>query len=275
MVDVLERVVELQKAGLEGVLITVAEKEGSGPLPAGAKMLVYADGRTIGTIGGGALEVIGARKALDLMREKKCLLERYALTEQNEIVEDAPTGMKCGGRVALFYEYLRSSPRLYLFGGGHVGQALVRSLKALDFYVTVIDDRAGIEGGVADADRVLVADYERALSDENVPEESYFVVATPSHRFDYAVMRRALTSGWKPRYVGVIASKKKAGGFLEDLKAEEMPGDVDLSPLYMPIGLDTGGSSAAEIAVSIVAEIQAVRYGRSGLRHLRLEAQQR
>jgi xanthine dehydrogenase accessory factor len=97
------------------------------------------------------------------------------------------------------------------------------------------------------------------------------VIATPSHRFDYAVLRRALTSGWAPRYVGLIASKKKATGFLQDLKAE-LGENADLKSLYMPIGVDTGGSSAAEIAVSIIAEIQAVRYGRTGLRHLRLEA---
>ena len=118
---------------------------------------------------------------------------------------------------------------------------------------------------------MLIADYDRALSDEQVPEGGFFVIATHSHRFDYAVLRRVLTSGWKPRYVGVIASKKKATGFLQDLKAE-LGSDANLGTLYMPIGLDTGGSSAAEIAVSIAAEIQAVRYGRSGLPHLRLEA---
>jgi xanthine dehydrogenase accessory factor len=271
LIEVFEKVIELQKTGQEGVLVTVVEKEGSGPLPAGARMLVYGDARTTGTIGGGALEQIATRKALDVLREQKSRLERYALTEQNEITEGEPTGMPCGGRVVLFYEYLRSTPRLYLFGGGHVGQELIHHLRNLDFHVTVIDERAGIEGGVVGADRVLVADYHQALGDERVPAASFFVIATSSHRFDYDLLRRILTSGWNPRYVGVIASRNKATTFLQNLAAD-LGADADLRMLYMPIGLDMGGSSAAEIAVSIVAEIQAVRYGRSGLSHLRLEA---
>ena len=183
--------------------------------------------------------------------------------------------MLCGGRVALFYEHLPSRPRVYLFGGGHVGQALVRHLKDLDFHVTMIDSRTGIESAGLEVNRLLIADYDRALSDEHVPEGGFFVIATHSHRFDYALLRRILTAGWKPRYVGMVASKKKAAGFLQDLKAElGADVDADLPALYMPIGLDTGGRSAAEIAVSIAAEIQAVRYGRSGLPHLRLEALQ-
>ena len=271
MINVFEKIVELQQTGGDGVLVTVVEKEGSGPLPPGAKMLVYDDGRTVGTIGGGALELLATRTALEVLCEQKSRLKRYALSEQNEVVEGEPTGMLCGGRVALFYEYLPANPRVYLFGGGHVGQALVRHLRDLDFHVAVIDSRAGIDDAGLGADRVLIADYDRALSDEQVPEGGFFVIATHSHRFDYALLRRVLTSDWKPRYVGVIASKKKATGFLRDLKTELGSG-ADLRALYMPIGLDTGGSSAAEIAVSIAAEIQAVRYGRSGLLHLRLEA---
>lgn len=271
MINVLERMLELRNTGRDGVLVTVVEKEGSGPLPAGARMLVYPDGHTAGTVGGGALELIATRKALELLGERASLLVRYRLGEQNEVLEGEATGMLCGGRVSLFYEYFRARPRLYLFGGGHVGQALIRQLSPLDFHVTVVDDRAGIETTLPDVDRVCIGSYETALRDEAVPAGAFFVIATPSHRFDYAVLCRALTSGWAPRYVGLIASKKKATGFLQDLKAE-LGEDADLKPLYMPIGVDTGGSSAAEIAVSIVAEIQAVRYGRTGLRHMRLEA---
>lgn len=270
MTNMFERVFELQKVGHEGVLVTVVEKEGSGPLPAGARMLVYPDGRTEGTIGGGALELIAARKALELLGERTSLLAHYQLGEGNEVLDTEATGMLCGGRVSLFYEYLRARPQLYLFGGGHVGQALVHQLSSLDYDVTVVDERDGIEATLPDADRVCVGNYETALQDEAVPEGAFFVIATPSHQCDYDVLRRVLTSNWAPRYVGVIASKKKATRFLRDLK-DELGTDVDLTPLYMPMGVDTGGSSAAEIAVSIVAEIQAIRYQRTGLRHMRLE----
>ncbi len=273
MANVFERVLELQHTGQEGVLVTVVDKEGSGPLPPGARMLVYADGRTVGTVGGGAIEVIAARKALALLGAGKPALVHYRLGERNEVLEGEATGMVCGGRVTLFYECLRSAPRLYVFGGGHVGQALVRLLASLDYRITVVDERAGIEEALPGVDRICVTGYDVALQDEVPPPGGYFVIATPEHRHDYAVLRRVLTSNWSPRYVGVIASRTKATGFLQDLR-QELGADFDLGALYMPIGVDTGGSSAAEIAVSIVAEMQAVRYGRSGLRHMRLEALQ-
>ena len=111
VVNVLERVLELQREGKDGVLVTVVEKEGSGPLPAGAKMLVHPDGRTEGTVGGGALEQIATRRALELLREGASSLVHYRLGDQNEVLEGEVTGMQCGGRVSLFYECLRPRPR--------------------------------------------------------------------------------------------------------------------------------------------------------------------
>ena len=275
MANMFERVLELQHTGQEGVLVTIVDKDGSGPLPPGARMLVYADGRTVGTVGGGAIEVIATRKALALLGASATALVHYRLGPQNEVLDDAAeaTGMVCGGRATLFYECLRSAPRLYVFGGGHVGQALVRQLASLDYRITVVDERAGIAEALPKVDKIYVTGYDVALQDEVPPPGGYFVIATPEHRHDYAVLRRVLTSNWAPRYVGVIASRTKATGFLQDLR-QELGADFDLGALYMPIGVDTGGSSAAEIAVSIVAEMQAVRYGRSGLRHMRLEALQ-
>jgi xanthine dehydrogenase accessory factor len=270
VINLLERVLELQKRGEEGVLITVVEKEGSGPAGVGSKMLVYADGRTAGTVGGGSLEHLATQKALELLHLRKSLLQRYALSEHNEVIGAESTGMLCGGRVALFYEHLTWGPRVYLFGGGHVGQALAYHLRNLAYYVTVIDQRPGIADAVTGVDRVLIADYDRALEDEHLPQGGFFVIATPSHQADYVILRRIFTSPWKPQYVGLVASKAKAAQFIRDLQAE-LGRDIDLRVLYSPVGLDIGGSSVDEIAISIIAEMQAVRYGREGHRHMRLE----
>ena len=135
----------------------------------------------------------------------------------------------------------------------------------------MVDERTGIEEALDGVDRICASEYDAALRDEVVPAGGYFIIATPEHRHDYEVLRRVLTSDWAPRYIGVIASKKKAAGFLQNLK-QELGEDLDLKSLYMPVGVDTGGSSAAEIAVSIVAELQMVRYERTRLRHMRLEA---
>lgn len=269
MVDIYEHLSQLKQSGEEGILVTVVEKEGSGPLPPGAKMLVYADGRTVGTVGGGALEQIATVKAGELLREKQSLLQRYALVDHHNIAEEEEaTDMVCGGKVTLFYEYLTSGPHLYLFGGGHVGQALVYHLRDLPYYVTIIDERPGIEETLGEVDQVLIRDYGKALENEAVPTGSFFVIATPAHEADYLVLKTILTSNWKPRYVGLLSSRAKTAKFVHDLEAD-LGSDIDLSVLYTPVGLDIGGSSAPEIALAVLAEIQALRYDRSEIRHLK------
>ena len=272
MISLYEKILALSKSGEEGILVTVIEKEGSGPLPPGAKMLVYPDGQTAGTVGGGALERIAAQRAIDMLKEHQAShLQRYALSDHNEVIDDEATGMVCGGRVTLFYEVLVSGPRLYLFGGGHVGQALVRHLRSLSYYVTVIDHRPGIEQSLVGADRVLIGDYLETLTRDEVPAGSYFIIATASHELDYHILRHLFVSALQPRYVGLLASRNKSARFITDLKAELGPG-LDLRVLYSPAGLDTGGSSVDEIAISVIGELQAIRYGREGQKHMRLTA---
>ena len=145
MRSIYEDLLQLQKSGGEAILVTIVEKEGSGPLPTGAKMLVYPDERTAGTIGGGALERIAIERSAELLRDRQSHLQRYSLLDHHRVTEEEATGMICGGKVTLFYEYISSGTHLYIFGGGHVGQALAYHLRNLPFYVTVIDDRPGVE----------------------------------------------------------------------------------------------------------------------------------
>lgn len=260
--SIYEALAELYRNAGEGVLVTVIEKEGSGPLPPGAKMLVYPDGRSVGTVGGGALERMALEKAAQMFGTTGSAVQRYAMIDRERVApEEESTGMVCGGKATLFFEVLSARSRLYLFGGGHVGQALARHLRDLPYHVTVIDHRPGIEAQVRDADRVIIEEYDSALTGEAIPEGSFFIIATPDHDADYRVLRMICRAGWKPGYVGLLASRKKAARFVHDLK-EELGPDLDLSALYTPAGLDIGGSTADEIALSVVAEVQAVKYGR-------------
>ncbi len=275
MPTIYEELLELQKSGGESVLVTVVEKEGSGPLPPGAKMLVHRDGRTTGTVGGGELERLATARAGDLLRARQSHLQRYALLDHHQVAEEEEaTGMVCGGKVTLFYEYISSGPHLYIFGGGHIGHALAYHLRTLPYYVTIIDDRPGIERSLPAVARVLIADYETALDGKHVPKGSFFVIATPAHAADYLVLRRLIAGDWKPRYVGLLSSHTKATTFIRKLR-QELGEKIDFSVLYTPVGLDLGGSSADEIAISVIAEIQAVRYGRLGHRHLTTSSEPR
>lgn len=138
---VYREIVTVRERGAEAVVVTVVAKEGSGPAAPGAKMLVEAGGRTVGTVGGGALEALATRRAEALLEAQTSELVRYALGEGDAVEGDEPTGMVCGGRASLFFEYLGQPLRVYLYGAGHVGQAVARTLELLPAYVTVIDPR--------------------------------------------------------------------------------------------------------------------------------------
>lgn len=264
---VFRAVVAARERGDEAMLVTVVEKEGSGPAEPGAKMLVGADGGTLGTVGGGALELLATRRALGLLAAQSSAHLRYALGDGDAVEGEEPTGMLCGGRAALFFEYLGQPLRVILYGAGHVGQALARALAPLGAYVTAIDPRPEVLAQVPEARRAVAGDYVEALGEAGVRPGGYHVIATPGHASDYQVLRALLAGDLAPRYVALVASRRKAASLLERLREEA--GDVDTSALYTPAGLDLGGSSPAAIALSIAAEIQAVHHGRHGHAHLR------
>ena len=269
-----QTILELRRKGQEAMLVTVADKQGSAPALPGTKMLVCADGKALGTVGGGALERLAISKALELLAQRQSLLIHYTLTEQGELTDGEPTGMVCGGRAALLYEYVGYGTRVYVFGAGHVGKALVDCLRPLHYYIAVVDPRPELMAQVEGANRLVTADYGAAFQDERVPTGGFYVLATPDHEIDYEVLKRILTAGWAPGYVGLVASKRKATVFMQRLR-EELGSSLDLSALYTPVGLDLGGSTPEEIAVSITAEILALRYGKTGHKHMRLDAPQR
>lgn len=266
---VYEAIIQARRQGEGAVLVTVVEATGSTPARLGAKMLVTAGGQRVGTVGGGALEHSAGAKARELLAAHRAELVRYSLVEGQDPIEGEATGMVCGGHATLFYDYIGHSHYAFVFGGGHVGQALTRLLGTLPYYVTVIDHRPEIRERLTGADRVIIADYVSALKDELVPPGSYFFIATASHEFDYEALRTIMASDWQPAYVGMIGSKRKVMASRDRLR-EELGDRAPWDALYSPVGLDIGGPTPEEIAVAVAAEMQAVRYGKAGHRHMRL-----
>ncbi|HHX42861.1 MAG TPA: hypothetical protein GX714_02570 [Chloroflexi bacterium] len=269
MDTVYEGIVQARQHGEGAVLITVVEAEGSTPARLGAKLLVRANGARVGTVGGGALERAANAKAREILESHRAELVRYSLVEGDRALEGEPTGMVCGGRATLFFDYIGYSQHAFLFGGGHVGQALLRVLSTLPYYITVIDHRPEIRERLDGAARAIIADYATALQGEQVPPGSYFFIATASHEYDYEVLRLIMGSDWRPAYVGMIGSQRKVRANVDRLR-QELGDAAPWEALYAPVGLDIGGPTPAEIAVAVAAEIQAVRYGKAGHRHLRL-----
>jgi xanthine dehydrogenase accessory factor len=132
-----------------------------------------------------------------------------------------------------------------------------------------VDPRAELIAQSEGANRLITADYTTAFQDEPPPAGGYYVIATPGHAMDYEVLKRLYAASWSPRYVGLVASRAKVSVFVQRLR-EELGRDLDLRTLYAPVGLDLGGSTPEEIAISISAEILALRHDKAGHKHLRL-----
>ncbi len=326
MKQLINRTLQRLNAGERVVLCSVLQSDGSAPREAGAKMAVFADGSTLGTVGGGALERLAGLYALELLKAGRSGTKRYVLRPNKQ--EDI--GMVCGGDVLLGFQCLRPDSAaelaaltelaaaldrvcsawlrtaytedgaemsvitredvhgdgqrlpdvptvsltrdgtvllepvskrymVYLFGGGHVGRALVPVLASVGFPVTVYDARP--EFAVPEryplAARVVQGPFED-ISGVEIRPEDYVVVMTPGHKADYEVLAQALRT--EAAYIGCIGSARKAA-FVNQRLLEAGFTQADLARIHSPIGLPILAQTPEEIAVSITAEMILQRRG--------------
>jgi xanthine dehydrogenase accessory factor len=245
--------------GEEVALITIVASNGSTPQRVGAKMLVFADGRTVGTIGGGCYEHDALGKAREALRSRKAITAKYDLND--DFAEES--GLVCGGQMEVFIEPLEAPPALYVFGAGHVGYYLARVASEAGFEVHVVDDRAAFANRerFPFAASIVVEDIPTWLAQAAIPPSAYAVIVTRGHRHDLDALE-ALAS--RPlRYLGLIGSRAKVARIYDQLLTNGRAGLEQLSHVHAPIGLDIGAITPQEIAVSIAAELVAVRRGKA------------
>lgn len=271
MVDIYKCLEEIRKQRKDAVIVTVTEKEGMGPADVGKKMIVTEDNVAFGTIGGGAIEYYAREKCKEVLQSRTSITEKYVLNDKEITVGGGVLlPMACGGKVALFYEFIGPKQYVYIFGGGHCGAALARVLKPLGFYTIIIDHRDYVINALDDsADEKVNEGFVNYIEKHGIPNDRYVVVGTPSHKFDYDVLDKIFELGIKPKYFGMLCSKKKIGDYLSKVY-EKYGKDIDLSNFYSPIGLITGGDSPEEVAISIASEILSVYYGKEKINaHMR------
>jgi xanthine dehydrogenase accessory factor len=231
---------------------TIAEVKGSCPQRPGARMIVHLDGTFEFTIGGGTFEAEVIRDALSLIDQETPAHREYKLTEPE-------IGMYCQGLVRVMFESYKPRPRLMIFGGGHVGQALSRiSSAAKLFEVLVIDDRAEYANRDKhpDVESVILTDRKFEHDVPLVDAETFLVIVTRCHATDKILVERYLDSDCA--YLGLIGSSGKIRIFRRELQAKGIPERL-LDRMHAPIGIPIGGKDPAEVAVSILAEIIQVK----------------
>jgi xanthine dehydrogenase accessory factor len=250
---------EALSRGEEAALVTIVSSNGSTPQRVGAKMLVFADGRIVGTVGGGCYEHDAIGKARQVLETRKPATVKYDLND--DFAEE--TGLVCGGQMEVFIEPIEASPAVYIFGAGHVGFYLAKMAHDAGFGVHVIDDRAAFANSerFPFAASIVVDDIPEWLARTTLPTTAYAVIVTRGHRNDLDVLRSLAPR--ELRYMGLIGSRAKVARLYEQVMIE---GGVDpnrLERIHAPIGLDLGAVTPQEIAVSITAELIAVRRGKA------------
>jgi xanthine dehydrogenase accessory factor len=244
--ELFEEMVRLARGNAPCVLAIVVESRGSAPRKAGAKMIVKDDGSTLGTIGGGKVEMEVIDAALAAIARGTPATISLALTEEY--------GHVCGGSILVYIEPLGLASRLVIVGAGHVGRALATVARFAGFRVTVSDERPEFATGkqVPDAHEILHGEAEKTITALPVDGGTFVVIATHSHECDFAAVRAALRT--PARYIGLIGSKRKREVLFGELRQKGFSAE-DLARLHTPVGLPIGGDSPEEIAVSIVAQL--------------------
>ncbi len=267
--DLFEEIVKMRRAGRRGALATIVHTNGSIPSYESSRMLVREDGSIAGTIGGGCVEAEVWAAAKEVMHKEAP--QKMVFHLNNEASYD--NGLICGGTLEVFVEPILPQPVVYLFGGGHVSMAVARAANAAGFGIGVVDDREAF----ANRERFPMAQdiytsYEDAFEKIRPTASSYLVIVTRGHKEDMRVLAWAVRT--EARYVGMIGSKRKVLSVYRALENEGYKPE-EFERVYAPMGLEIGALSPEEIAVSIAAELVAVRRNAANAEHKKLKQEVR
>jgi xanthine dehydrogenase accessory factor len=300
--EILAEIVRRCEAGERVGLCTVVATRGSCPQSAGAKMIVLNDGRTLGTLGGGCVEAEVRKRAMEMLIDDRgdllsfdlnhdygwddglicggamdIVVQPYDASRVALFKQMLDSIARCdGGADALelrfpyaragksqeYIERIESSPTLLVVGAGHVAQAVGQIAPGLGFDVDVLDDRPDYPSKERFplSRKRIVGDIESELSRFPIDANTYIVIVTRGHNHDGRALAAVIDSPAK--YIGMIGSKRKIKAIYDELHAGGTSIDK-LLRVHAPIGYDVGAVTVQEIAISIAAQLVAVRRGQS------------
>jgi xanthine dehydrogenase accessory factor len=251
--DIFEEIVRMRRAGQRGAIATIVHTNGSIPSYESSRMLVRDDGTIVGTVGGGCVEAEVWAAAKEVIRSEEPRKMTFNLNHE----AGYDTGLICGGTLEIFVEPMLPQPMLYVFGGGHISGAVAKIASLAGFGITIVDDREAF----ANAERFpmageLFTSYEEAFEKIRPNASSYLLIVTRGHKDDMRVLAWAVET--QARYIGMIGSKRKVISVYKALEKEGFAANK-FDRVHAPVGLDIGALSPEEIAISIAAELIAVR----------------
>jgi xanthine dehydrogenase accessory factor len=243
----------LEKNNESAALCTVVKSEGSTPRHVGSKMLVYPDGKFIGTVGGGELENRVIKTALDTLKAGAGQTLAYTMSDPSR----GDPGV-CGGTVEVFVEPILPPALIVVIGAGHVGKAVVHLAKWLGFRVALSDDRAEFcnPESIPNADAYYPIPMAELTKQLKVTHQTYLVITSRGSSVDAEGLPSLLDS--EAAYIGVIGSKRRWLTTVKALKGKGVTAEK-LARVHSPIGLELNAETPEEIAVSIMAEIMMLK----------------
>jgi xanthine dehydrogenase accessory factor len=252
--DIFEEIVRLGRLGQKCALATIVQVRGSIPSFESAKLLVREDGSLVGTIGGGCVEAEVWNAAREVIATEKPKHMHFSLGQDAAY----DNGLICGGQLDVFVEPVVPQPAAYVFGAGHISKSLSKVANMAGFRTVVIDDREMFANRdrFPEADEVHAGEYEEIFPKLAINETSYIVIVTRGHRDDMRVLKWAVSTN--ARYISMIGSKRKVINVIRELEKEGIPASA-FERIFAPMGFDIGAITPEEIAVSVVAEMIAMR----------------
>lgn len=251
--DLFEEIVRLRREGRRAALATIVHTNGSIPSYESSRMLVREDGSIAGTIGGGCVEAEVWAAAKEVLRTEAPRKMVFNLNHDANF----DNGLICGGTLEVFVEPILPQPMLYIFGGGHVSIALANAAQTAGFAIGIVDDREAFANPQRfPLAREIYTSFEEAFEKVRPNASTYLVIVTRGHKDDMRVL--AWAANTDARYVGMIGSQRKVLSVYKALEREGIPAEK-LQRVHAPVGLEIGALTPEEIAISIAAELIAVR----------------
>lgn len=252
--DIFDELVRLRRLGQKSALATIVQVNGSIPSFESAKMLVREDGTFVGTIGGGCVEADVWTAAREVMETEKPKHLTFSLGQDAAYDE----GLICGGQLNVFVEPVIPQPRAFIFGAGHISKSLSKVAKIAGFETVVVDNREAFANRerFPEADEVYAYEYEDVFPKLAINSTSYIIIVTRGHRDDMRVLRWAVETPAK--YIAMIGSKRKTISVVHELEREGLRREA-FEKIFAPMGFEIGAVTPEEIAVSVVAEMIAMR----------------